>query len=396
MIGRVGYGPNLVAVALTTVAVRLSAQGPPHRVAREDLRLGGVNATEAAAFIDEPKLMVDYDGHIYALTTHDVRVFDTDGTALMTLGRDGNGPGEFRSAGFMGFLADTLWVIDTHWRPARISRFLRSTGKLLDTAPRDSLRDEGDPTVVWKAMALLQDGHVFAMGDDAGYMMTQPTERERIHLAVARGHLTHRTDLGSLLFPGGLFIPGHGSLAFGPFPDSPLYMVYADGSGVVTVTWGEHDPPGVNRVRVYDPRGKKQVDEVPVTRQRAVPGRVRDSLVADGVKFFTPVMKQHKAMGLPVSANLEDAVRKGLPIPAIFFEFQQVVAGIDGSLWLQAMRSFGDTLWEALDARGRPAFTVAMPSGFTLKQASLREVWGTAKGEYDGPRILRYHIEDER
>jgi hypothetical protein len=107
-------------------------------------------------------------------------------------------------------------------------------------------------------------------------------------------------------------------------------------------------------------------------------------------------MKQHKAMGLPVSANLEDAVRKGLPIPAIFFEFQQVVAGIDGSLWLQAMRSFGDTLWEALDARGRPAFTVAMPSGFTLKQASLRDVWGTAKGEYDGPRILRYHLEDER
>ena len=390
--GRLFPGLLLVVIA---GSVPLGAQSPPRRVAREDLRLGGVNATKAAAFIDEPKLVVDYDGRIYALTPHDVRVFDRDGTVLMTLGRDGDGPGEFRNAFFMGFLADTLWVVDAHWRPARVTRFLRSSGKLLDTTPREERHDESDTTLIWRPVAFLEGDGVLAMADDPGYFLRRPTERTRIPIAVAGRNLEERHLLGAVPFPAGLFAPPF-TFAFGPFPVSPIYAAAPDGSRVVTLTWDYERERGVTRVRAYDPHGGVRLDHVYVGRIHAVPRRVRDSLLAAAAQTLRPLAERNRKRGLPAPSDLEGAVKEGLPIPADFPAYQKVVVGVDGSIWLRSMRFLGDTLWQALDADGRPAFSVAMPSGVTVRQASLQQVWATAKGEYDAPLILRYRIEAKR
>lgn len=387
-------GALVLAAVLADMPV--AAQNVPQRVAVEDLRLGGVNATEATAFIDEPKLMVDYDGHIYALTPHDVRVFDTDGRVLQVLGGDGDGPGEFRSAFSLGFLADTLWVIDGRWRPPRVTRFLRSTGKLLDTEPLVEVRDGKDTTRVWHPAYMLAGGRVLAMGEIPRYRERPTTQRDRVDLAIAGASLEKRKGVGSFVFPSGLNVPPVGSLASGAFPVSPLYSAFPDGSGVVTVRWGKGEGHAGAMLRMYDPTGDQKWKRVYVARTHPVTEAIRDSLIADGVAFFRPIVKQHRERGLPVPSDLKGAVEEGLLIPSDFPEFQEVVAGVDGSIWLHAMRFFGDGLWLALDAQGRPAFVVDLPPGVNLKQASLSEVWATGKGDYDAPLILRYRIEDER
>ncbi len=66
------------------------------------------------------------DGSIAAIdrSSEEVRVFGADGRHLLSMGRAGEGPGEFRSAWFLWVLpGDTLWVGD--YRPWRYNVFAR-------------------------------------------------------------------------------------------------------------------------------------------------------------------------------------------------------------------------------------------------------------------------------
>lgn len=66
------------------------------------------------------------DGSVAAIdrSSEEVRVFGPDGRHLVSMGRSGDGPGEFRSAWFLWVLpGDTLWVGD--YRPWRYNVFTR-------------------------------------------------------------------------------------------------------------------------------------------------------------------------------------------------------------------------------------------------------------------------------
>ena len=55
------------------------------------------------------------DGFVYSLHPRDavVRRWTADGTPAGTMGRPGQGPGEFTQPGRMGFFGDSLWVMDS-------------------------------------------------------------------------------------------------------------------------------------------------------------------------------------------------------------------------------------------------------------------------------------------
>ena len=98
----------------------------------EEMRLGeygsGVDLTSVS------DLVVDREGNVYLAQNTEslVRVFSADGRLLHTLGRDGEGPGEFRNPIRLGWLADTLWVFDQ--RLGRTSLF-GSDGEFLTSFP---------------------------------------------------------------------------------------------------------------------------------------------------------------------------------------------------------------------------------------------------------------------
>lgn len=81
-------------------------------------------------------------GYAYRLATGDIvvadwrtpflRVFDHKGQLLRKLGREGAGPGEFRSVYSLLVIGDTLAAYD--WSTLRLTRYL-ATGRLLATQP---------------------------------------------------------------------------------------------------------------------------------------------------------------------------------------------------------------------------------------------------------------------
>ena len=59
-------------------------------------------------------LEVGPNGDIYTFhgQEHNIRVHSAEGRLIRTIGRQGEGPGEFKGSGRMGILGDSLWVLD--------------------------------------------------------------------------------------------------------------------------------------------------------------------------------------------------------------------------------------------------------------------------------------------
>lgn len=90
----------------------LRAQNVERWTLREELRIGSQGGPEALTRISS--LLTDSLGKIYLVQPLEaaVRVYDSDGRSVATLGRRGDGPGEFRVPLHAGWIRDTLWVVD--------------------------------------------------------------------------------------------------------------------------------------------------------------------------------------------------------------------------------------------------------------------------------------------
>ena len=80
---------------------------------KEEIRLGGDPEKEASYFPKSASLTVDSAGNLYVTDRGNRRVqmFDKDGAFVRTIGRQGQGPGEYMSAGNVHIEADgDIWV----------------------------------------------------------------------------------------------------------------------------------------------------------------------------------------------------------------------------------------------------------------------------------------------
>ena len=81
-----------------------------------ELRLGSLDDPEPALPFFRA-LTVGPDGRIYTVHRQEnlIRIHDPTGRPAGTIGRAGDGPGEFRGVSRMGWVGDTLWVLDTRF-----------------------------------------------------------------------------------------------------------------------------------------------------------------------------------------------------------------------------------------------------------------------------------------
>jgi hypothetical protein len=80
---------------------------------KEDLRLGGDPEKEVSYFPRRPSLTVDAAGNLYVTDrgNNRVQMFDKTGAFVRTVGRQGQGPGEYMFAGYVHIGADRdIWV----------------------------------------------------------------------------------------------------------------------------------------------------------------------------------------------------------------------------------------------------------------------------------------------
>jgi hypothetical protein len=89
-----------------------SAQTAPWSASIE-VRAGAVEGPGALADVWDVEVGLQGELLVVQPWIHTIGVFDAQGQYLRSVGRAGDGPGEFRSLGRIGWRADTLWVIDS-------------------------------------------------------------------------------------------------------------------------------------------------------------------------------------------------------------------------------------------------------------------------------------------
>lgn len=180
--------PTLLLVALTTVALSASAASagnwkgsektqdgvlhvhnpaeaidPPMTIElKEDFRLGGWDGGDDEFFGVIADITQDEKGNLYVLDAqlNEIKIYDAKGNYLNTIGREGEGPGEFRGANSLFWMPNgDLGVIQVF------------PGKIV------TLTRDGQPGKDYKLEALQGDGFRMLLG----------AERAGSHLAVVYG-----------------------------------------------------------------------------------------------------------------------------------------------------------------------------------------------------------------
>lgn len=347
----------------------------------ERFTLGGPDAPEPESFTGEPALAVGPDGVLYVLDRGPATVhrFDEEGVYLGTMGRRGEGPGEFTSPASLGFTGDSLWV--RNFSPTFVA-FFDSSGEYLGQYTVD------DPMIARGGMpigptAMLQGG---ARYEVSGVPLAE-AGAGRVDVPI----LLTRTDGGvdTLAFasdPAAFFLPGVGTMnSWRPDARSPLHAAAADGSAVWIAEWADL-VPGVVTLRRVVVDGTETRHTLPLP-PIPLPATSRDSIIAaasDSVRASAArVEAQFGRPMFELPDDLEGAVAEELALGTHLPPIRRMVPGADGSLWLERATAPNRSEWLVLDGGGEAVGRVDLPAGHRLRAASLREVWTTRQDEYD-------------
>jgi hypothetical protein len=323
------------------------------QVARVDDAARGFSAIVAIDVAD--------DGTMYALDAKErhVRVFSADGELLATFGRMGRGPGEFSEPDVVGLLGDSVWVSDPGNR--RITFFTRR-GQLIGSVPAPSV-DVGDPRSVASVRAALprRDGTIASLPNTNTYTVGVASDSARLPrlqfdfhgnvIDTLSWHMRYELDARLLRL-------GASLAAIRPlqFPSYPV-EVEVDTLRLVVEQTPVSSTEGWVLVRRTDDRGEEQW----VRRYSYVPRRVDRERVETTIEdLATAFFGQN---GSP-RAGATDMVRAALAFPEYMPAVRRVVAGKDGTLWMQR----GDTPrgettpWIVIDADGLIRGQLTLPA----------------------------------
>lgn len=252
-----------------------------------------------------------------------VHVFDGDGNFQRAIGR-GGGPGEFSQPGGLGFLGDTLWVVDMP--VGRIHLFL-ADGTFLETLTIVSPAI-GEHYFGLTPLALMADGSLISQPGMAAHLLARGVET-RVPLFRSDRSLQRLDTLALISMAHQTLEIRHAAGATytqQPIADHDLHAVYPDGSGLVVIERAAPSDPesALFRVTRIQPTGdttySRTFDYEPVRLTE----RLVDSLVAE--------LRRRLRGPAPID---EAAIRESLHLPTFLSPVEALVAGRDGTIWLK-------------------------------------------------------------
>ena len=364
------------------------AQAPRAFAAIRDLHIDAATAD----FSQAGTLLVSRSGAIIVIDDKDniFRTFDGSGSTG-TIGRVGEGPGEFRNLRNAGWIGDSLWTIDPSLKRISIfgpdRKFVRSFPEPSTIVPPNAAADSSEKVSEVYVQAVLSDGSLRAIAGlrpthrpswaadiDSGYTLyvqISPTGilQRRIAVAPPNRCLVNFTMRGG---SGGTHIPFCAE------------RVSTDWNGSELVASADADSTSVNRpgyrVTVLAENGTVRFSRIYPLAPVPVSPAARDSSLAARTKAlarFGPAFIQ--AMPKVVPARNWPPVRR-------------ILVGRDATVWVEERVASPGHLWRILDFKGTVLGTLALPENIALRAADLHAAWGY-ETDADGLQgLVRYHL----
>lgn len=357
-----------------------------------DTRIGSIDDPD---YVFGPIISLDLgpDGLLYTMHWDEgtIRRWTQDGAPAGSVGRKGEGPGEFEQPTDMGFFGDSLWVWDMD--AYRVSyfdlegEFLGSVSPKVDLGGRDE--NPARPDRPLRDGTFIGNSPAWSDGIARGTL----TESPYVHMDADGNRLARiwampyePRDVFAILADDGV----GGSFSFQPFGDGYSFVVGEDGmlvlerrawtgegEAVVSVTKIGLDGDTVFTVAVpYDP--------VPLAAARF------DSAVAARAERW----KDNSGPFSATEADVRDAMYRPSYLPAVRGIWQ---AG-DGTIWLRRYDPVetedGESMTESwiLDAKGAPLARALTPAGLSIRVISGDTVWGIERDELDVQYMVRYRL----
>lgn len=371
------------------------AVGTPEVWAAEpDLRVGSVQGDDALTWFRS--LQISGDGRIYTLHPMEqtVRVFAADGSQLGRIGGEGDGPGEFKNAFGMGWLADTLWVLDGNGY--RFNLF-NAEGQFLSsfTVPFEIGTDMNAPNPP-RASALLFDGTVFGAPPAFSSQIADGTLTEYVPMLMNRaGNVTDTLpgipfgrNQWAISDPDGRQVGGMYTRQ--PYADGPLWGFARAERAILRLDREASDQTQNASFQLtklsfagdtlfslsfgYEP--------IPVSQVEAdsILDAMTTSLVDRGFRGLSALEARTWA-------------EHGFYRPAFRSPIAGMVLGRDGTIWLaEAGLDPTTKTWLVLNAAGEGIGRVLLPSHLNVAAADRTAVWGSETDDLDVTYLRRFRI----
>jgi len=327
-------------------------------------------------------------GELYLTDRGEARVIvvDTKGRLARMVGRRGEGPGEFRFVGSLGWMGDSLWVSDPAMR--RLS-FFGADGEYLRSLPFPVLRPRR-PGLELSTEAILGDGSLlirenWGVSDASfvaatGLLVLRATRAGRITdtvrwLAARRGAMVVRLPTGGIM------------QRDQPWSDDDLHAIDPRGTEFIVVERPTAESPASARFRllVYGTDGRLRFE-------RSVP---YDPVALTGSRFdaevqraAAPILRRFSSAG-----HAKDAVALEFFRPRFLPPVRNLLVGRDQSIWINVQRKESDETWLVFDKTGTLTGTILAPPQVRLLAVSSTGAWGIELDPNDLPIPVRYRIE---
>jgi len=350
----------------------------------QDLRIDGHEANLVPIFW----LGVGTDGTIVALQRQiqGIRFFDSLGMDKGLVGREGEGPGEFRGPIVAGWMGDTLWVSDfslgrvalISTEPAFIRTLPRFTGA--DPRPEDEARFPRVsmllPYALYPRDRLLIPSSGGELFEGSAFFIVSPEGIvERLVLRLPRDP-DRRITVSSQSF----------SVPF--FPRSQ-YEVAPDGSRIGTVTTDiSGQEAGTFRVSIYDPFGSEIFSRAYPFQGVPIPEQAVDSAVQPQPLGSLPPGMTITRPKRPLGVERELKSR----VPPFYPPVKEFLFGTDRRIWMKLFRPDSLEEWLILDGAGDPQGRIVLPARTELQVANETHIWALESDELDVESIVRFRL----
>lgn len=312
------------------------------------------------------------NGHIAVADMQQLSLyhFDQDGNHIETIGRSGQGPGEYARFTDLLYQNNQLLVFDV--RNQRVNRysFAENRLRLTETHDYEYSRLQNHPAALFWKVVPASDGRHTSLYYDFNMMSADNPRMAKIAAVPYNEDFTAASDTAVVVFD---FSPEF------TFRGGILTIPYIPRGYVATVTdYLVYANNQHSSLLFYD-RDGNLVSEVDI------PGKMTEVSRAQKEELFNR-MYSHL---VDPSAFRNEVINR---IPDQRPTLRSIQSDADDRLWVRLFRDDSDDDWLVMNNAGSPLFTINIPDGHTFRNALGNKLYTTHSGD-SGLELVVFEFE---